>query len=174
MKELGLIERARVDRMLAVCADDPSEYETPARCAMIPYGLPAAYGLRGGVFRLTNEAHRTRREDEKCNETGPRGLATISTEAITLILGLAPRFVPNRTTEAPPDIDSCVAHVPRLPRYGGVDHLADAIPQRLRRTATRRFRELAAWGDTRPESRHCRLRIDSRETLKSGTEELIG
>lgn len=122
MKERWLIERARVDRMLAVSAGDTSEYQASAGCAMIPHGVPAAYGLRDGMFRLTTEAHRTRREDEKWDETGPRSFAAISAEAITLVLGVARRFIPNRPAEAPADVDRYVAHVPRLARYGGGDH----------------------------------------------------
>lgn len=70
MEQRVLIERARVDRMLAVAADDSTEYEAPARCAMVAYGVPATYGLRDRVSGFATEAHRARWEGEKWDETG--------------------------------------------------------------------------------------------------------
>src|SRR6516225_894361 len=37
-KERGLIERTRVDRVLTVSADDPTEHESAAHCAMVAHG----------------------------------------------------------------------------------------------------------------------------------------
>lgn len=55
MKERRLIEGARVDCVLEVYADDPTEYEPAAGCAVIAYRVPATYGLRDGVSCLATE-----------------------------------------------------------------------------------------------------------------------
>ena len=122
MKERRLIERARVDRVLAVCADDPAEYKPSARRAVIAYRVPATYGLRDGVFRLTTETHGAGWKGEKRNETRPRSLPAIPAEAIALVQGIAPRFIANRPTKATAGINVRVGHVSRLPRYRRDSH----------------------------------------------------
>src|ERR1700690_4235721 len=107
--------------MLAVPADDSTEYQASARCAMVAHSISATQGFRDRVSRFATDAQRARWEGEKWDETRPRRFAAISAETIALVRGVAPRFIPNRATQTPADINlrvnSCAKVTPRSSPY---------------------------------------------------------
>jgi hypothetical protein len=100
--------------MLDILADDPTEYESSARCAMITYSVTATNGLHDGEFCLAAEAHSACRERQERDKTGPRSLAAIPAEAIALTPRLAPRFIPYRAAEAAASINRRVTLCPKI------------------------------------------------------------
>src|SRR5262249_11749164 len=56
MEARRIVERARVDRVGIVLANDAPEHEAPANRAEIPHGVAAARGFRDGLSRGPREA----------------------------------------------------------------------------------------------------------------------
>src|SRR5579864_1608679 len=82
LEQRGIIERASVDRVRIIFADNSSEDEATANSAMVTDRIGAARGLRDRQSRLATEAHRIRRKTHEGNEAGTGGLAAIA--AVTM------------------------------------------------------------------------------------------